>query len=518
MLDMNMVLESAWLVYSPGQHDQHYRPLTDISEGDSIDDLLDATDGGRTVTPVTLTRLAGRLVVPSHTASRKTIDIPGSMRQARFAFTLSFIITSTGPGSSPITEREIVRGFTNHAELSRGNFIPDDMEFHVNSRVLLKVGRSVGRKVIETRSVQLNHAVLGRNNGIRNAVALRPEDIVASAQSANLRSSGAHISDNRSYLDGISKVADRKHTVPSKWLSSTLLGYRKGMNVNTDPEYFAEEGDYAQIYGKVITSSLTNSHFYNAMTDGRVIGFGEDNVFTFREIDTMFHLSNDKWVKVVRNNKDVLNLIDSTCDWRGSQMETIIAYNLSHIMPSTMNQLLLTRLEVIITNDNIGNEIEIEVINYRKMFDDNDDTDEISELEYIIDQLELDVVHGLLENNHIPVYRLHINSNITWNSIIKIQLDGGRVATYSAPQFCDGYTSPLIDLEEDNLHHISQTIDHLAVNLVEATREKRTAFSDFFDQANDRKLLIAGPRGHKSGRREVRTEGGSKKRIVTLTR
>lgn len=510
MLDLNIVLDSAWLVYSPGQHDQYYRPLSDVSDSDVVDRVLEATDGGRNVTPITLTRVAGRIIVPSHAASDRPIEIANSMEQGRFAFTLSFIISSTGPHGDVIREREIIRGFTNHAELSRSGYIPDDMLFYVNDRVLLKVGKSVGRDVVETRSVRLSHSLLGRNKYERQAVALRPEDIVSSAQSANLRRHGSHVSDNRSYLDGISKVANRKHTIPSKWLATTLGGYKRGLNVNTDPEYFSDEGDYSQIYGKVIATSITNSHFYNAITNGRVIGFGDDNAFTFKEIDTMFPLDDDKWIRVMKDSKRDINLLDATSEWKGSDMDTIIAYNLTHILPSTMNQLLITRLEVVITNDNIGNEVEIQVLDYRKMFDNDDDTDGIAELEYIIDQLELDVVYGLLEANHVPVYRLHINTNLIWNSIIKIQLDGGRVNTYSAPMFCDGYYSPLIDTDEENLHHISETIDHVAVSLVGATQEKRSAFSNFFDQANR-----AGPLLLDKPKRAVRIEGNNK-RVITL--
>lgn len=511
MIDAEVVLEAAYLVYTPGQHDQFYRPLTDVADGDTIGRVLAATDGGRNITPVSLNNVAARIIVPSHTRTKFPLDIPGSMRNGRFAFTLSLLITSRGAHGTMIQEREIIRGFTNHAELSRNNHIPDDMEFYINSRVMVKIGKpasSVASK--ETRVVHFNHSLLGKNNRLNNSCAMRPEDAVGYAQSAQMRVSGRTVADNRSKLDGITKVADRKHTIPSKWLASTLLGYKRGMNVNSDPEYYDDNGDYAQIVGKVITVSITNSHFYNAMVQGRPISSDDDNMFTFREIDTVFPLHNDKWIKIIKNRKNDIDLINETDDWAGAQTETNVAYNLTHILPATMNQLLLTRLEVIIANDHRGGELHIDVLDYRKMFDDDgDDESYTDDVEYIMDQIDLDVVQGLLESNGVGRFNIHINANLTWNSIFKIQLEGDRIHRYSAPMFCDGYYSPLIDPESENVISISETVDHLAVSLVEATREKRTAFSDFFDMANGKKALSAPPK------RESRQEGN--RRIVTVT-
>lgn len=522
MLDTHIEMEMAYLVYSPGQHEQYYHPMSDVADGDVLNDVLEATNGGKEITPVSLSSIANRIISPSHTRSKLPIDIPGSMERGRFAFTLSFLITSQGAHGKMLQEREIIRGFTNHAELSRSGYIPDDMEFYINSRVLLKVNKPVSSASSkESRVIHFNHSVLGRNNRLDSPTPLRPEDAVAFAQSNAIRSNRRTVYDNRLSLDGITKVADRRHTIPNRWLASTLLSYKRGLNINADPDYYDESGDYAQVYGKAVTPSITNSHFYNAMMSRRAISNDDDNVFTFKEIDTEFPLAADKWVKIPKNRKNDIDLLNYTSDWKGSQMETIIACNLTYILPAVMNQLSLTRLEAVISNDNKGGDITVDVINYRKMFNDDDGNDDddgfIEDIEYIQDQLYLDVV-GLLDANGVVNYNLMINANLTWNSIYKIELEHQGVRTYSAPMFCDGYSSPLIDpgdnVDEDDvptIAKISKTVDTIAISLIEAGREKRTAFTDFFDMSDSSPTkALAAPKGVTS-----RTDRGRK--IISIT-
>ena len=448
-------ITKAILIYCPANHDQYYRPYESTINGNTIKNMLDATNNGETLTPYSLSSSASQVLAPSITP-KDMLQIPGGMRQGRYAFFIEVTTTDiTG------NEREILSGFTNYDGINpNSKSIDPNMVFHLNSRIVVRDQATIGYGGHQFKPIMfMAQNVLTPIVNHPGAIAMRPEDVAAYGQNALLHIGDARVIDPRNSLSGVAKVADSRNAIPSHYLANICNGYILAQSEAVDHYGMSE----ANIHTKAITNtrcpSITLSNFFNA--------FGRPNpessyMFTFGELNALWPRPREFWHTVTPKYGETLTSpLEHTEHWRGASIATGIAFSLTHILPALMARVMMVEVEIALTNTGIGGGHNIAVLKHTPMFDDVITPEHIK---YLQNQIELDVIRGLLLNSVITFdIRLHIN--ILTNSTFYISINGEPHIPYVAPMFCDSYYSPLIGLEKNNLGEIANSVEIMVAEL-----------------------------------------------------
>ena len=452
-------LTKAVLIFTPGQYDQYYRPFEADLNGQNLNNIMIATNDGRLLTPSAMANVASSIIQPSTTPVAR-VPIPNGLAENRFAFLLE--ITTTNLYGE---EREIIRGFTNYCgvDLSTGSIDPN-MNFHINSRTVIKETEIMGAMgVIQKQAIRNDYSVFAEVPNMENATILRPEDAVAYQQTQQLRYGEAELIDSRSSLRGIAKLSSTSNSIPSHYLSDLCKGYKQARNPVATEFEDNDQTVYDLIMPYVRAESVMRSYFYNAMGG---LAPEASHTFTFAEINRVWPRNNDFWVKSMpQPGAAIRSPIADTEHWQGAQIETQVAFSLTHILPALMTKLMLVELEIRITNMSFGNQVMIAPMNWTEMFQGTVNQDSI---DYLCGQIELDIVHGLLLSKS-SIFNLYLRVNLLANSHFDISLNGDNAIPYNAPMFCDSYFSPLIGMQQRDLTEISRNMENLNTEFARLT-------------------------------------------------
>jgi len=454
MIDANIELTGAVLIYVGGGHDVYHRPYDATVDGRAWNDIMHATDDGTRITPNALSGVAATILSPTF-VHEGMVQIPNGMSNGRYAFVLE-ITADTIYGK----EREIIRGFTDYDGVSpHTGAIDPQLKFHLNSRLVIKQPEitnaygTVGQNILSK-----SQNILAEVPNNQNAIALRPEDAVTWKQTEVIRASGARCDDTRTMLCGIAKTSDRLHAFPSHYLSDICNGFLKGNDLSTY-SFNGNTDQLENVLGFVKSESIGVSYFYNAL---HTYNPSSSHTVSFADIMRRWPRDRDFWVTFMP--KPGTALASSAWDtehWGGATLETQIAYSLTHMLPALMAQHMLVELHITLTNMTPGNMVFIQPYWWRGMFEG---TVTVNDIERIVGTVELDIVKGLLLSR-VACFDISLSINLLSNSTFEISINGGNKISYNAPMYCDSYYSPMIGQNFNNLVNISNTIETLTDNL-----------------------------------------------------
>lgn len=459
--NLSVELTAAILVYTPPQQEVYHRPMEARLSGDMLNTCLELSQrNGGVIRPSTLTHVASQIIQPTMMPAAM-VNIPHGLVTGRFSFHLELTIHSIYG-----VEKEYISGYTDTSEVSHGGYINPNMVFHIDSRMIIKEVEGVGvngHNVL--RKVTGDHGYLVEVPGNPNAISMRPEDIVDFQQHLPVTRTGVQTISARSTLLGITKFSNTELHVPSKYLAKALGGYLKANDATQHKvSDFSADSSY-DFYRNAIdhmhNPTPLHDYLFNALgiTEARA-----SHCFTFKEINAAFPRANSFWQKILPNpNVQMISPLENTASWGSADIETVLVYSITHIIPSIMSLTMMNSLEVVMTNTGAGGVIDTRILNYTTLFK-NIPVDQ----NYLIGQLELDIIHGLVLQR-CTMFDLMMRVNLLGNALITISLDGKPPVTYNAPMFCSNRASPLIGLATDDCAELAYCAEYLASNIADVT-------------------------------------------------
>lgn len=464
-------LTKAFLTAVPVGHDQFHRPLEFIGNGSAISKMGHLTESGNHITPAALAGVASELIAPTMAPQSKLL-IPGGMQSLRYAFSIEITTTHNDGG---MTIREIITGFTDRDGISPRGHIDPDMIFHINS--IVEVGSSLVTNAYgQTQSLKMrstNQLLTSLDNSA--SVAQRPEDIVGLQQSDIGIETGAILNDLRQSTNGQEFLSKTSNALPAYYLSDICNGLENASNTVSG---FSSGSDVLSMAkDNVREKNMYISDFYSAMAKHDNDGLA--GAFTFGQLDATWPRHPDFWtVTRPRNGQTLTSPLEYTEHWGGANVETSIAYSLTHAMPELLSSLMIVGAEIDIMCLGDGTTPSILVMNHTPMFDN---TVFRRELEILENRILLDIVKGVMQAN-ATTYHIHLKVSLRTNSTYNISIDGRPSIPYNAPMYCDSYVSPLIGASYDGLRNMKTGIETLCSEILPSM--KTDPFGADVDQMN----------------------------------
>jgi hypothetical protein len=447
-------LTKAFLIYVPPHHDQFYRPFESQVNGDSMRKLEIYTENGQYVSAAAMADIASSIITPATLPAGK-VDIPYGMSEARLAFFLEVTKQSVFGGQS----REIITGFTSHVGVdSYGNLDPQ-MMFYINSRMEIRDGTSANYNGVNVvpGNIYSDSQLLART--AIPLAALRPEDVVGTAQVRSLMGTEDEVFDTRANLTAQSYASDRFNAVPSHYLSKVVGGYLQAhasSRVNEGTEQF-----YENAIVPVKTESIQLSNF---LSDMGMMDLSRMHCFTYAELQSRYPRTNDFWIKTLpKPGSTMMSPLQYSEHWAGSNIESNIAYSLTHALPAIMSRLMLVRVVMEITN--VNTPTGMPVIGIAKQVAMFDGVVTPQKMEYFQNQVMCDIVRGLLMSK-VAIFTVRIDADITTSGRFDISVNGGPFIPYVAPMWCESYSSPVIG-KANNLNNLASNVEMITSKLAD---------------------------------------------------
>jgi len=459
------------LVYVPPQYEQFHREYESTLTNEGIDSINRATNGGNILTPKSLAGVAHNVMSPASVPGN-VVNVPHGLGQERYAFYLEVHITSvTG------TSREIISGFTSYNGISDSGAIDPEMTFHINS--IVNVNTMISSVGMQQQSLVFSeptsYQVLTSSNVSVGNVSMRPEDVVGVGQMANmLAGSDDGFMDTRCMIGGEPILSTRKHNITNEYIADTYNSFVSAYNSNGDI------GDtnsdfYNDAYVNVRNASISEQNFIRAIGAGIN---GSSSQFTFGDITHTFQLPDNFYV-VSRPNPGVMySPMDDTEHWHGANMETKIAFALTHSMPALMNKYMLTRTTVTISNMNGTSTPEVLLgMDTTEMFGG---TFTVNRKAAFIDDVIFNVIRGVMDVN-VNFFSITMSLDIFSTSTLDISLNGNPAIRYVAPMYCDGYMAPVVGANMSSLNNVADAIGTVIGHVTPAVVEGRNVLNGAYD-------------------------------------
>lgn len=449
-------ITKAILIWTPPQQEQYYRPFEANLNGDTLNRILVATDNGSLLTSAAMAPAASGIISPS-TIPKEQLMIPGGMSEGRYAFFIE--ITVDGIFGK---RRELITGFTDRDGVNRATgSIDPNMQFHVNSIIEISDYETVGSAGRKINSRVLNSSQVLADRPSQNKVfAMRPEDVVSNGQVSLMMQGGDNsVMDFRNQLNGAALMSDRSNAIPSKYLSTVCQGYINAGNAVAHDFTDNDENMYNEALSNLHSSTVTISAFYTGLG---ILDALSSHTFTFAQINNAWPRTNEFWSKITpRPGSTLTSPIEYSERWTGANLETSIAFSLTHMMPSLMSRLMLMELELEITNMTLDGRPNCGIINHTPMFDG---VVTPQHLQYLQNQMEMEVIKGLLDSI-TNTFQIRIYVNLLTTSKFDISINGQPAIPYVAPMYCDSYYSPVLGLENNSLNVINESVETLVNHL-----------------------------------------------------
>ena len=453
----NTELTKAIFIYCPPGHEQYYRPFDSNINNRNMEHLLSMIDHSQPISPTSISASAASILAPSVTP-KDIVHIDGGMREGRYAFYLE-VTTHDVFG----TEREILSGFTNHAGINPvSGSIDPNMRLHLNSRKVIKDYETTGPSgTIVKPIIRLAQNVLSEIHQHPQAISMRPEDVATHGQRSLLQQNKARTFDVRSLLAGQAKLADNRYAIPSYYISEVCNAYvnadndARGDFTKSDIDIHSMALDYTR------NPTIQQSNFWNSF--GNRAAVETSHTFLFGELAAIWPRPNDWYIKIMpRPGNHLSTPLDNSEHWHGADITTSIACSLTHILPALMSRLMLTKVEVVMSNKTADASHHIAVLNFTGMFDNVITPEHIRHLET---QLEMEVIRGLLLSQ-VGTFDIRMNLNLLTMSTFNISINDNPHIPYCAPMFCDSHYSPLIGLDDSNLTKINNGVETLVATML----------------------------------------------------
>lgn len=465
--------------------DQYYRPLTTHVDADLINRFREDTNEGSSISNITLSGVAGDILRPSATA-KSMVNIDNGWGEERLAFIL--VVHEGSQFSVGNNTVRVIHGYTDRYEPTLSGLIPEDTRFYFNSEVIYRTTVTERRGMIKEDLIFLgaNQILRGQSESERDdghaldLITLRPEDVFSYHMTegiqkrtmrahningrvvTNFNENGRRINsiDNSSrFTRGNELKLNRRNDISSPvYLTNLMHGYRAVVN---DPN--ARSFDATDLYGSALrkteNSPISSNAFLrtlrtrsaNLIRHGYVT-FGE-MLAEFPELDNVTVLP-DPRARVSHNRFDRHN----SAGWHRRDEIGVAMSMLKQTLPSIASCSLLQTVGFSVDSDPVEGYI---ISPYPDAVSGLSDKVDLRKAFTEFSDRITDMLLNPLTHNGEQAISLDIMMDLVGSTEIAISIDNSEVVESSAPTYCDGLDSAMLDEDDSNLIAVAKDINHI---------------------------------------------------------
>lgn len=451
----------------PG-HDLHGRAIEAKVDTYSTQQLLESVSCNKTITPTSLSDVAGRIFTPSYMPTYNA-KVPDGFQNYRLAFILRFVtIVDSGMGGSDYHYTTLI-GHTDHDGISQATgYMDPNMNLIVDSFSTMKSPKllhefSNGAGANPDQGISNYCPVRDSENMIASAdvndrlFLLRPEDVT---HHTGLGFAGANIFNEHSALTPTARASHLDHARPNVHLDRLLNGYMSGRN------------ETLRYGGNNDSATMLNNITMQVRDPGTTINFVlmEINKFDLNagkvipvRIMNLAYPDFDSKCRLTVPPNVITPYYEYTQHWSGADKNTFLAYTIAAMLPGIMMETKAGRITISMSNMN-GLNVDSIVVACNMMHNFLSTPADAECLKRII---ERDIVRTMLRQ-HCSVYEISIDASIVGDCIINISIDGSQTTPYSIPMWCSSSYTPLVgtgDILTNNANALSVLCEEISNNI-----------------------------------------------------
>lgn len=521
------------------------------SKGTLVEDLVEATDFGRSIDNVRMSKIASGLLVPS-TKSIHT-QIPNGWDERRIMFAMALQVNE----NAYMEDIRYITGYTDHNDISAldGTVkFANDMRLYFNSiakiqlsEVAVRGGRGVQPTVKENNLMLLRSSVsMERGTGGRRhnkPSLMRPYDVFARAGSntvVNKLHRNLADSSNINIVTGTfgteTALSARNNNNSANYLSRALSGYMGARASSNDGSSNSgmmgddEVNHNSNTSARLQESQIQDDVMFDEMarfsevaqqgyiTWGELLRmcpeFDEDRELPYVTWASRIKSASRKYRDADRNNKDyVSGLADykSSASFHESTTESLAALMIAQALPEILISAVYSKLDGLVIDTHPAlHEPDIYMGMPHPFFDK---VPVSYGARYLEDQLRHVVLPNISRNGALHV-QAHINANIDQDIEIWIQIDGGPEEYFIYPAWGEHALPPIMTDDVKDVHQLATSIANVADDLAVAcesglmrTMPRGTSGGDIFTGRPSRSVDSTSDRNKPTSRDSIRKDG-----------
>lgn len=468
--------------------EQAIRPFTTTIGPEHVAALEQSTMGGQNVGVAAVQSVASSVIRPNATVEGASSIIEG-WNSRRFRFLM--VVEEQHPFATNDRTRRVYFGYTDHCDASVNHLDPN-MRIYFNSETVIQDAVRTGPNgpIVETMVLSSNQIVSPVNNAGRikssyyatpSTYLLRPEDTFlhggATHVADNLRASGilngdiSHHIDTRSLVGegGDYKYSQRRHTIPSRYLSESLKGFKHAVKEASLDRDFDHGMDRELMFNEassyVASPDITANTFFAILRDQA--GFMEKGFITLSELNAIFPETSERYdvtKYALDDGRGIrrVSFVEDSEHWSGSDNITLAACTLGQVIPAVMMDNFIRSISFAATNGHGLGQFAIEFHPHmlRSVVDGLQMAPYLQEFER---RLIFDALVPLTYNNQVG-FQVSMACDLAGESVIDIAMDGEPIRRYVVPTFTDSLFTPIITQSQDRQSTMASDLMFLIEN------------------------------------------------------
>jgi hypothetical protein len=453
-----------FFVETGSYEDQMLRPYETNLNTRTLNQLQEATQGGRNLTSSNVAGIAGQIIRPSAMA-QGIAPIAQGWGDRRLRFLLE-VVEPDGFGGESV---QYLTGFTSHVGVSmQSQQLDPNMELFFNTSIQTRrvPYMSPTGNIMQQRVNDASHILTGVYNPsyghLQQAThSMRPQDVFAAVGASTLMQYGGDIVDTRTaFSQGRLKKSLRGNSAAPSYLSRLLTTHSAVMATSEESDNLDDMmGQAAGAVQEPLVSKDTLLHVLSMRSR-----LSQGGCVTYRELcqlqpdlDRIAEVFVARSIQAQAQNHQR----GQSEHWQGSTHETMMATILAHAVPAVMMDLMITKVGFKATNRTLNGQTEVLFTGVMTFAEGIDMTPFLQNFEHRLRAEVLsDISHG-----GIVDYDLEAKFDIVGDTVISISVGGQPHITYTTPSFADSLFVPVLTNDQFGLQKLATDVTTLAENL-----------------------------------------------------
>lgn len=451
--------------------DMYLRPYVTNFDQHISNQMIQATEHGTNVNPITLASSASAFLQPS--------SIPVGMANIANGFSekrLSFMLEIRDVNASGLhgNNRYILTGYTDHlgvVDATGKTHIDPNMAMYFNNMFLLRdtmiqtpMGRSMTTNLAQSRHILHNQGSGDYFQQVPKQFTMRPEDVMAVLDfdtnpiMAEFR--GGNVYDSRSTLTGVTTSDRRKEARPT-YLNDTIHAARSA-EIQTDTYGNTDENSlWSSARDTLREETIANSKFFSILSG--TTNYHQQGCVSYRELANILpdldHKAEVIMSGAAQQSKEYLPGQGEA--WTGSSLETIASTILQQLVPGIMTDCLMLEIGFRATNDTLNGQDDVVIYHHRGF---TSGIDYSKYMVYFIDRVKREILWDISKNGQMS-YSVDCHINLLFDSNFNISINGQPFIYYASPAFCDGLYAPILSNDLASLETMAHDVGNMVNNI-----------------------------------------------------
>ena len=499
------------LLFQTGTYNDQYRRdyrVNGVNQNgfmSALDKLNEVTREGTNLNATAIAQAGLSVIAPATEATPQSfVALPNGWGQERFIFMMKVRVTQA---MSNIVNYYYLTGYTDTNEATMSGHIAPNMAFFINNSVRVREIQNVihGAVVPQMAGVQMSQVLTGQHHAGMSALGptgnndyhMLPGTIaemagsLATTQFQPAVGQGMLGGQNPAMLDTTpmffrgSLLQYRDNNMPNRWLSRFLQGYSVGMADNYQDE--TNTNMFKAMAGAIPEPLFQEDEVLSLLKRNSTFGERNQGFITWHDL-CMISPGLDSRTTVNRvhpQDYGYLQQAGGSESWGSSTRNAWAAAIVSHVVPSIMAPLMLTRITFTLTNMLIGGGFQVQIhSNAADLYGANQyggatndqyvitpksfmspNTDISNYLEQFRLRILTELAPSLLYSPDWPIH-LTVDAQLMRDTVIDISVAGEMKEHFVFPTFADNLLAPVMTTNYNNVQTMSADLIKIANDVI----------------------------------------------------